>query len=149
MGWTTMNCYLLGIISRKIKMIEFNFNISIQLHSKKLPWIYSIKQLSLVSLHLPSLSSLQWIIIWMFWEQNQFLFVPDYGFSLLFSVVPPSIGVDLQMPENISIVEKNPISLVCEASGIPLPSITWLKNGWPVTLNNSVRILSGTKVVVI
>lgn len=63
------------------------------------------------------------------------------------SVVPPSIAGDLQMPENISIVEKNPISLVCEASGIPLPSITWLKNGWPVTLNNSVRILSGTKAV--
>ncbi|KAK4820389.1 hypothetical protein QYF61_025563 [Mycteria americana] len=61
--------------------------------------------------------------------------------------VPPSIAGDLQMPENISIVEKNPISLVCEASGIPLPSITWLKNGWPVTLNNSVRILSGGRTL--
>lgn len=70
-------------------------------------------------------------------------------FFYSFSVVPPSIAGYLQVPENVSIVEKNPISLVCEASGIPLPSITWLKNGWPVTLNNSVRILSGTKVVVI
>ncbi|XP_042661906.1 hemicentin-1 isoform X1 [Tyto alba] len=61
--------------------------------------------------------------------------------------VPPSIADYLQMPENISIVEKNPISLVCEASGIPLPSITWLKNGWPVTLNNSVRILSGGRTL--
>ncbi|XP_009575209.1 PREDICTED: hemicentin-1-like, partial [Fulmarus glacialis] len=61
--------------------------------------------------------------------------------------VPPSIAGDLQMPENISIVEKNPISMVCEASGIPLPSITWLKNGWPVTLNNSVRILSGGRTL--
>ncbi|XP_010115558.1 PREDICTED: hemicentin-1-like, partial [Chlamydotis macqueenii] len=51
------------------------------------------------------------------------------------------------MRENISIVEKNPISLVCEASGIPLPSITWLKNRWPVTLNNSVRILSGGRTL--
>ncbi|XP_008936946.1 PREDICTED: hemicentin-1-like, partial [Merops nubicus] len=61
--------------------------------------------------------------------------------------VPPSIAGYLQTPENISIVEKNPISLVCEASGIPLPSITWLKNGWPVTLNNSVRILSGGRTL--
>uniref|UniRef100_A0A8C4UE85 Hemicentin-1 n=1 Tax=Falco tinnunculus TaxID=100819 RepID=A0A8C4UE85_FALTI len=61
--------------------------------------------------------------------------------------VPPSIAGYLQMPENVSIVEKNPISLVCEASGIPLPSITWLKNGWPVTLNNSVRILSGGRTL--
>ncbi|XP_059334168.1 hemicentin-1 [Ammospiza nelsoni] len=57
--------------------------------------------------------------------------------------VPPSIGGYLQLPENISTVEKNPISLVCEASGIPLPAITWLKNGLPITLNSSVRILSG------
>lgn len=64
------------------------------------------------------------------------------------SAVPPRIAGDLRVPENISIVEKNPVSLVCEASGIPLPAITWLKNGWPVTSNNSVRILSGTKAVV-
>ncbi|NXX50442.1 HMCN1 protein, partial [Tricholaema leucomelas] len=61
--------------------------------------------------------------------------------------VPPSIAGYLQTPENISIVEKNPISLLCEASGVPLPSITWLKNGWPVTLNNSVRILSGGRTL--
>uniref|UniRef100_A0A8C6YIL3 Hemicentin 1 n=1 Tax=Nothoprocta perdicaria TaxID=30464 RepID=A0A8C6YIL3_NOTPE len=61
--------------------------------------------------------------------------------------VPPSITGDLQIPENISIVEKNPISLTCEASGIPLPLITWLKNGWPVTANSSVRILSGGRTL--
>ncbi|NWX99119.1 HMCN1 protein, partial [Nothoprocta ornata] len=61
--------------------------------------------------------------------------------------VPPSITGDLQIPENISIVEKNPISLICEASGIPLPLITWLKNGWPVTANSSVRILSGGRTL--
>ncbi|NWT15620.1 HMCN1 protein, partial [Vireo altiloquus] len=61
--------------------------------------------------------------------------------------VPPSIGGHLQLPENISIVEKNPISLVCEASGIPLPAITWLKNGLPITLNSSVRILSGGRTL--
>uniref|UniRef100_A0A8C3DQA4 Hemicentin-1 n=1 Tax=Corvus moneduloides TaxID=1196302 RepID=A0A8C3DQA4_CORMO len=61
--------------------------------------------------------------------------------------VPPSIGGYLQLPENISIVEKNPISLVCEASGIPLPAITWLKNGLPISLNSSVRILSGGRTL--
>ncbi|XP_030135337.4 hemicentin-1 [Taeniopygia guttata] len=61
--------------------------------------------------------------------------------------VPPSIGGYLQLPENISTVEKNPISLVCEASGIPLPTITWLKNGLPITLNSSVRILSGGRTL--
>ncbi|XP_019355735.1 hemicentin-1 isoform X2 [Alligator mississippiensis] len=57
--------------------------------------------------------------------------------------VPPNIAGDLEVPENISIVEKNSVTLICEASGIPLPSITWLKNGWPVIMNSSLRILSG------
>ncbi|XP_066048296.1 hemicentin-1 [Chamaea fasciata] len=61
--------------------------------------------------------------------------------------VPPSIGGYLQLPENISAVDKNPISLVCEASGIPLPATTWLKNGLPITLNSSVRILSGGRTL--
>ncbi|KAL9846109.1 hemicentin-1 isoform 2-T2 [Geothlypis trichas] len=61
--------------------------------------------------------------------------------------VPPSIGGYLQLPENISTVEKNPISLLCEALGIPLPAITWLKNGLPITLNSSVRILSGGRTL--
>lgn len=65
-------------------------------------------------------------------------------FPLCCFVVPPSVVGDLEVPENISAVEKNPVALICEASGIPLPSITWLKNGRPVPLNSSVRILSGT-----
>lgn len=60
-----------------------------------------------------------------------------------FSVVPPNIVGDLTMPENVSVVEKNPITLICETSGIPHPSVTWLKYGQPVSLNPSVRILSG------
>uniref|UniRef100_A0A663M826 Hemicentin 1 n=1 Tax=Athene cunicularia TaxID=194338 RepID=A0A663M826_ATHCN len=59
--------------------------------------------------------------------------ITEYGFYLLFSVVPPSIAGDLQMPENISIVEKNPISLVCEASGIPLAQTVWEHVGWSMT----------------
>lgn len=56
---------------------------------------------------------------------------------------PPSIIGNHGTPENISVVEKNSVSLTCEASGIPLPSITWLKDGWPISLSSSVRILSG------
>ncbi|KAF3823359.1 hypothetical protein GH733_010795, partial [Mirounga leonina] len=55
---------------------------------------------------------------------------------------PPAITGNHGIPENISVVEKNSVSLTCEASGIPLPSITWLKDGWPVNLSSSVRILS-------
>ncbi|XP_075792870.1 hemicentin-1 isoform X2 [Pelodiscus sinensis] len=61
--------------------------------------------------------------------------------------VPPSIVGDLEMPENISTVEKNPVTLICEVSGIPLPSIIWLKNGRPISLNSSVRILSGGRML--
>uniref|UniRef100_A0A8C8RXS5 Hemicentin 1 n=1 Tax=Pelusios castaneus TaxID=367368 RepID=A0A8C8RXS5_9SAUR len=61
--------------------------------------------------------------------------------------VPPSIVGDLKMPENISVVEKNPVTLICEVSGIPLPSITWLKNGRPILLNSSMRILSGGRTL--
>ncbi|XP_060132638.1 hemicentin-1 isoform X1 [Zootoca vivipara] len=61
--------------------------------------------------------------------------------------VPPSIAGDLTVPENISVVEKNPITLICEASGIPHPSITWLKYGQPLSLSSSVRILSGGRML--
>lgn len=56
---------------------------------------------------------------------------------------PPNIIGNQGVPENISVVEKSSVSLTCEASGIPLPSITWLKDGWPVSLGSSVKILSG------
>ncbi|XP_043555476.1 hemicentin-1 [Chiloscyllium plagiosum] len=57
--------------------------------------------------------------------------------------VPPSINGAQGVPENISVVVNNPVVLACEASGIPLPSITWLKNGQPISLNSAFRILSG------
>ncbi|XP_059503813.1 hemicentin-1 isoform X2 [Stegostoma tigrinum] len=57
--------------------------------------------------------------------------------------VPPSINGAQGVPENINVIVNNPVVLTCEASGIPLPSITWLKNGQPVSLNKAFRILSG------
>ncbi|XP_074858281.1 hemicentin-1 isoform X2 [Carettochelys insculpta] len=61
--------------------------------------------------------------------------------------VPPGVVGNLEVPENISTVEKNPVTLICEVSGIPLPSIIWLKNGRPISLNGSVRILSGGRTL--
>lgn len=42
------------------------------------------------------------------------------------STVPPSI----EGPEHEAVVEtiSNPVSLACDATGIPPPSIVWLKN---------------------
>lgn len=59
------------------------------------------------------------------------------------SPVPPSIIGQVNVPENVSVVVKNPVALICEASGIPLPAITWLKDARPVQASSSVRILSG------
>ncbi|XP_034438633.1 hemicentin-1 isoform X1 [Hippoglossus hippoglossus] len=57
--------------------------------------------------------------------------------------VPPSIIGQVQFPENVTVVVKNPVALNCEAAGIPLPAISWLKDGRPIKATSSVRILSG------
>ncbi|XP_031431207.1 LOW QUALITY PROTEIN: hemicentin-1 [Clupea harengus] len=57
--------------------------------------------------------------------------------------VPPSITGQTVAPQNVSVVVRNPVTLTCEASGIPLPSITWLKDSKPVSASSSVRIISG------
>uniref|UniRef100_A0A8C1GCV3 Hemicentin-1 n=1 Tax=Cyprinus carpio TaxID=7962 RepID=A0A8C1GCV3_CYPCA len=57
--------------------------------------------------------------------------------------VPPTIIGQTQVPENLSVVVKNPVVLSCEASGMPLPSITWLKDGQPISASSSVRVISG------
>uniref|UniRef100_A0AAZ3SJS1 Hemicentin 1 n=1 Tax=Oncorhynchus tshawytscha TaxID=74940 RepID=A0AAZ3SJS1_ONCTS len=45
--------------------------------------------------------------------------------------------VNTQVPENVSVVVNNPVALTCEASGIPLPAITWLKDGRPIRASSS------------
>ncbi|XP_050994845.1 LOW QUALITY PROTEIN: hemicentin-1 [Labeo rohita] len=57
--------------------------------------------------------------------------------------VPPTIIGQTQVPENVSVVVKNPVVLTCEASGMPPPSITWLKDGQPISVSSSVRVISG------
>lgn len=84
-----------------------------------------------------------------YWEFDfWYILATLFSFSCLFYLTaPPSIVGNHGKPENISVVEKNSVSLTCEASGIPLPAITWLKDGWPVSLSSSVRILSGMRNV--
>lgn len=50
-------------------------------------------------------------------------------FFRLFTV-PPSI----EGPENEGVVEtiSNPVTLTCDATGIPPPTIAWLKNHKPI-----------------
>uniref|UniRef100_A0A8B9H3J1 Hemicentin 1 n=1 Tax=Astyanax mexicanus TaxID=7994 RepID=A0A8B9H3J1_ASTMX len=47
-------------------------------------------------------------------------------------VVPASISGHTHRTENVSVVVRNPVALTCEASGIPLPVITWLKDNRPI-----------------
>lgn len=49
---------------------------------------------------------------------------------LVLSSVPPSIDG----PAEESVVEtiSNPVTFACDATGIPPPSLTWLKNGRPI-----------------
>ncbi|XP_035384811.1 hemicentin-1 isoform X2 [Electrophorus electricus] len=57
--------------------------------------------------------------------------------------VPASINMQVQGSQNVSVVVRNPVALTCEASGIPLPVITWLKDGQPISASSSVRVISG------
>jgi len=63
--------------------------------------------------------------------------------SIIYSVPPTIIG-QTQMPENVSVVVKNPVVLTCEASGMPPPAITWLKDGQLISMSSSVRVIAGT-----
>lgn len=45
-------------------------------------------------------------------------------------LVPPSISSKGGM---ITVVVNDPVRLECEASGVPVPSLTWLKEGSPVS----------------
>ncbi|XP_028823701.1 hemicentin-1 isoform X1 [Denticeps clupeoides] len=58
--------------------------------------------------------------------------------------VPPAISGQAQSPVPVRVVVRNPVSLSCEASGIPLPNITWLRDGRPISTSDSTtRIISG------
>lgn len=55
--------------------------------------------------------------------------------------VPPSVvGAN---PENLTVVVNNLVSLTCEATGIPPPDLSWLKNGKSVSFNTNTFIVPG------
>lgn len=49
------------------------------------------------------------------------------------------------MVTEVPVIVNNALELRCEASGIPTPSLTWLKDGRPLT--DSLRVLQGGVVL--
>lgn len=47
----------------------------------------------------------------------------------------------------MSVVVNNVLELRCEASGIPPPSLTWLKDGRPLPQTDSLQLLRGGEVL--
>lgn len=47
----------------------------------------------------------------------------------------------------VSVVVNNVLELHCEASGIPTPSLTWLKDGRPLPQTDSLQLLRGGEVL--
>lgn len=45
----------------------------------------------------------------------------------------------------VSVIVNKALELQCEASGIPMPSLTWLKDGRPVS--DGLRVLQGGEVL--
>lgn len=52
-------------------------------------------------------------------------------FCVFLNVVPPEIQDDGQ-PVNLTVTLKQPLTLGCDAFGIPSPTITWTKDNRPV-----------------
>ncbi|ETE60133.1 Hemicentin-1, partial [Ophiophagus hannah] len=55
---------------------------------------------------------------------------------------PPHIN-KTDNPEEISTVINNPLELLCISDGIPIPKLTWMKDGHPLPQTESVRVLRG------
>ncbi|KAL7984810.1 hypothetical protein Chor_003380, partial [Crotalus horridus] len=58
---------------------------------------------------------------------------------------PPHINKS-DNPEEISTVINNPLELLCISDGIPIPKLTWMKDGRPLHQADTVRVLKGGQV---
>ena len=65
----------------------------------------------------------------------------------MFSYLDPPHIKGSGVPAEVSVVVNNVLELQCEASGIPTPSLTWLKDGRPLPQTDSVRLLRGGEVL--
>lgn len=76
---------------------------------------------------------------------NIYLFKTEYllnwcyfnNVSSSLSSVPPSISGPAE--ENVVETISNPVTFACDATGIPPPTLTWLKNGRPIGMPNEYR----------
>ncbi|KAM9594340.1 hemicentin-2 isoform 4-T4 [Morphnus guianensis] len=57
--------------------------------------------------------------------------------------VPPEFIQGSGLTTNISVSLQGSLTLTCEATGIPLPTVTWSWNGSPVTPSKHTHVLSG------
>ncbi|KAM6193100.1 hemicentin-2 [Sarcoramphus papa] len=57
--------------------------------------------------------------------------------------VPPEFIQGSGSTTNVSVSLQGSLTLTCEATGIPLPTVTWSWNGSPVTPSERTRVLSG------
>lgn len=65
----------------------------------------------------------------------------------LFSLSDPPRIKGSGVQAEVSVVVNNVLELQCEASGIPTPSLTWLKDGRPLPQTNSLRLLRGGEML--
>ncbi|KAM4020614.1 hemicentin-2 [Anomaloglossus baeobatrachus] len=61
--------------------------------------------------------------------------------------VPPEIANVPSEPQNVSVALHGPFTLICEANGIPPPSITWYRNNIPLTPQANPHLQSGGRVL--
>lgn len=68
-------------------------------------------------------------------------------FDFIFSLLDPPRIKGSGVAAEVSVVVNNVLELHCEASGIPTPSLTWLKDGRPLPQTDSLHLLRGGEVL--
>ncbi|XP_069842937.1 hemicentin-2 [Dendropsophus ebraccatus] len=66
-------------------------------------------------------------------------------YFILTVLVGPTISGNLDegANEDVIVIVNNPLSLICEALGFPIPTVTWLKNGQPFRESDNVKMIPG------
>lgn len=62
-------------------------------------------------------------------------------FIFFLSVPPTIIGLS---PETVTVVVNNFVSLSCEATGFPPPTLSWLNERGPIQANTNALIMPGS-----